>query len=116
MQALSSDNAAEKAVTEKPSAVLWHLGLIKALAIMMAVLIIAALVVIVMTIYSRLNADSANRVASVINLVLPEGAYVSAASLDKSGMVLVLDMPEGQQIWRMTSAGRVKQKITVKAD
>jgi hypothetical protein len=82
----------------------------------MAVLIVAALVVIVVTIYSRLQAGSANRAASEISLVLPAGARVSAASSDKSGMVLVLDMQDGQQIWRLTGAGRITQKITLKSD
>ena len=116
MKEPSSDNATEKADAEKPSAVLRHLGLIKALAIIMAVLIVVVSVVIVMTIFSRLQADSDNRAASMINLIVPEDSYVSAASLDKSGIVLVLDMPEGQQIWRITNAGRIKQKITVKVD
>ena len=116
MQDLSPDAAVDKADVHQPSAVVRHLGLIKALAIIMAVLIVAALVVIVVTIYSRLQAGSANRAASEVNLVLPAGAHVSTASSDKSGMVLVLDMPDGQQIWRMTNTGRVKQKITLKAD
>ena len=116
MQDPSPDAAVDQADVHEPSAVVRHLGLIKALAIVMAVLIVAALVVIVVTIYSRLQAGSANRAASEINLVLPAGARVSAASSDKSGMVLVLDMPDGQQIWRVTGAGRVTQKITLKSD
>ena len=116
MQDPSPDAAVDQADAHEPSAVVRHLGLIKALAIIMAVLIVAALVVIVVTIYSRLQAGSANRAASEINLVLPAGARVSAASSDKSGMVLVLDMPDGQQIWRVTGAGRITQKITLKSD
>ena len=116
MQDPSPDAAVDQADVHQPSAVVQNLGLIKALAIIMAVLIVAALVVIVVTIYSRLQSGSANRAASEVNLVLPAGAHVSAASSDKSGMILVLDMPDGQQIWRMTNTGRVIQKITLKAD
>ena len=116
MQDPSPDAAVDQAGAHEPSAVVRHLGLIKALAIIMAVLIVAALLVIVVTIYSRLQAGSANRAASEINLILPAGAHVSAASSDKSGMILVLDMPDGQQIWRLTGAGRITQKITLKSD
>ena len=116
MQDPSPDAAIDQADVHQTSAVVRHLGLIKALAIIMAVLIVAALVVIVVTIYSRLQAGSANRAASEVNLVLPAGAHVSAASSDKSEIVLVLDMPDGQQIWRITDNGRVTQKITLKAD
>ena len=116
MQDPSPDAAVDQADVHEPSAVVRHLGLIKALAIIMAVLIVAALVVIVVTIYSRVQAGSANRAASEINLVLPSGARVSAASSDKSGMVLVLDMPDGQQIWHITGAGRIIQRITLKSD
>ena len=112
----SPDAAVDQADVHQPSAVVRHLGLIKALAIIMAVLIVAALVVIVVTIYSRLQAGSTNRAASEVNLVLPAGAHVSSVSSDKSGMILVLDMPDGQQIWRMTNSGKVKQKMTLKAD
>ena len=116
MQDPSSDNTAEKANVQEASALVRHLGLIKALAITMAVLIVAALVVIVVTIYSRLYAGAANHIASEINLVLPEGANVSAASSDKLGMVLVLDMLEGQQIWHITNAGIITHKITLITD
>ena len=55
MQDPSPDAAVDQADVHQPSAVVRHLGLIKALAIIMAVLIVAALVVIVVTIYSRLQ-------------------------------------------------------------
>ena len=116
MQDPSPDAVVDQADPHEPAAVERHLGLIKALAIIMAVLIVAALVVIVVTVYSRLQAGSANRAASEINLVLPAGARVSSASSDKSGMVLVLDMPDGQQIWRLTGAGRIIQKTTLTSD
>ena len=116
MQDPPPDTAVDQADDHQPSAVVRHLRLIKALAIIMAVLIVAALVVIVVTLYSRLQTSSANRAASEFNLVLPAGAHVSAASSDKSGLVLVLDMPHGQQIWHLTNTGKVTQRITLKAD
>lgn len=116
MQNSSPKDAVDQADGIEPSTIVRHLGLIKALAIIMAVLIVAALVVIIVTIYSRLEAASVNRAANEINLVLPTGAHVSAASSSKSGMVLVLDMPGEQQIWRVTRTGRVTQKITLKPD
>ncbi len=116
MQNSSPKAAVDQADGRESSAILRHLGLIKTLAIIMAVLILAALVLIVVTIYSRLEARSANRAPHQINLVLPTGAHVSAASSNKSGMVLVLNMPGEQQIWRVTGTGRITQKITLKSD
>ena len=116
MQDPSPNAAVDQAAAHPTSVVVRHLGLIKALAIIMAVLIVAALVIIVVTIYSRLNAGSANHAASEVNFVLPAGAHVSAASSDKSEIVLVLNMPGRQEIWRITNAGRVTQKITLKSD
>ena len=116
MQDPSSDAAVDQVNAHQPSAVFRYLGLIKALAIVMAVLIVAALVVILVTIYSRLQAGSAYRAESEVNLALPPDAYVSAASYDKSGIVLVLDIPNGQQIWLMTNAGKITQKITLGAN
>ena len=98
---------------EAPSGVVRHLGLIKALAVIMAVLIVAALVVIVVTIYSRLAARDAARAATEIEIMVPQGADVIAASSDKSGMTLVLETPTGQQIWRLSPAGKPLQKVTI---
>lgn len=98
---------------DAPSGVVRNLGLIKAMAVIMAVLIVAALVTIIVTIYSRLQARDETRAAREIELVIPSDAAVVSASPDKSGLVLVLDTKDGQQIWRMTGTGRVTQKITV---
>ena len=97
-----------------PSGVVRNLGLIKAMAVIMAVLIVAALVTIVVTIYSRLQAADEARSAREIELIVPADASIHSAAADKSGMILVLDTKDGQQIWRLTGAGRVTQKITVK--
>ncbi len=115
MQDLSNNNVAKKAHTEETSAVVRHLGFIKGLVVIMAVLIVVVFSVIVVTIYSRLTKDSGKTAASEIKLVLPKGAQVRAASPDKSGMVLLIDMPAGQQIWRLTHSGEVTQKTIVQA-
>lgn len=96
-----------------PSGVVRNLGLIKAMAAIMAVLIVAALVTIIVTIYSRLQARDETRAAREIDLVIPQDAAVVSASGDKTGLVLVLDTKNGQQIWRLTGGGRVTQKINV---
>ena len=49
---------------EVPSAVIGHLGLIKTMSVIMAVLIVAALVTIIVTIYSRMTAANAVKEAS----------------------------------------------------
>lgn len=101
---------------DAPSGVVRNLGLIKAMAVIMAVLIVAALVTIIVTIYSRLQARDETRAAREIELVIPSDAAVISASSDKGGMIIVLDTDAGQQIWRLTGAGRITQKITVKPE
>ncbi len=116
MQDLPNGDEKKIAKDNGASVVVRHLSLIKALAIIMAVLIVTALVVIVVTIYSRLQAGSSHQAKTEINIVIPKGAYVSAASSNKSGMVLVVDIAGKQQIWRVSSAGRITQKIILQAD
>ena len=110
---MKTDEANPEVQPEAPSGVVRHLGLIKALAVIMAVLIVAALVVIVVTIYSRLAARDAARAATEIEITVPQGADVTAASSDKSGMTLVLDTPTGQQIWRLSPSGKLLQKVRI---
>ena len=108
--------SSESATDRPPSPLVRHLGLIKALAIVMAVMIVAALVVIVVTIYSRLQAGSANRGPSEMTISLPVGAVVSAASADAKGMVLVVDIEDGQQIRRLSAGGKVTRKIILQSE
>ena len=110
------NNSQDKLADLEPSGVVRHLGLIKALAVIMAVLIVAALVVIVVTIYSRLQARDEARAATQIELAIPSGAAVTSASSDKSGLTIVLDGNDGQEIWRLTATGRVIQKISIKPE
>jgi hypothetical protein len=101
---------------QPPSAVVRHLGLIKAMAIIMAVLIMAALVVIVVTIYSRLQAGVGSSAPQEVSLSIPAGAIVASASSDGSNMILTLDIGDGQQIWVVSPAGKVKRKLLLNAE
>jgi hypothetical protein len=101
---------------EVPSAVIGHLGLIKTMSVIMAVLIVAALVTIIVTIYSRMTAANAVKEASEIELVLPaDTRIISASDADKGDMLIVLENDRGQMVWRINGTGRVTQKMLVTA-
>lgn len=101
---------------EVPSAVIGHLGLIKTMSVIMAVLIVAALVTIIVTIYSRMTAANAVKEASEIELVLPaDTRIISASDADKGDMLIVLENDKGQMVWRINGTGRVTQKMMVTA-
>jgi hypothetical protein len=102
--------------TEPPSAVVRHLGLIKAMSIIMAVLIIAALVVIVTTIYSRLTNSKTNKAMTENTLVIPAGTHISGVSAtDTGGLVVVIDGKTGQAIWQLDAAGKIIRKTSIVA-
>ena len=91
-----------------------HLGLIKAMAIMMAVLIVAALVIIVVTMYSRLETMNIDKTIQESELKIPFGSQVSGASITEKGQILlVLEDPIGQQLWQVDQFGEVQRKIRV---
>ena len=91
-----------------------HLGLIKAMAIMMAVLIVAALVIIVVTIYSRLETMNIDKKIQESELKIPFGSQVSGASVTEKGQILlVLEDSIGQQLWQVDQFGEVQRKIRV---
>jgi heme/copper-type cytochrome/quinol oxidase subunit 2 len=94
------DNSAKADEATAPqSPIVRHLGLIKAMSVIMAILIVAALVVIVVTIYSRLTA----------------GAHVSSASIgDKGQMLLLVDHENRQHLWQFDRAGRLQQQIEIR--
>lgn len=101
---------------EVPSAVIGHLGLIKTMSVIMAVLIVAALVTIIVTIYSRMTAANAVKEANEIELVLPaDTRIISASDADKGDMLIVLENDRGQMVWRINGTGRVTQKMMVTA-
>ena len=102
---------------EAPSAVIGHLGLIKAMSVIMAVLIVAALVTIIVTIYSRLTASNAVKEAREIELVVPaDTRIISASDAETGDMLVVLENDRGQMVWRIDGTGQVTQKMTVIAE
>lgn len=102
---------------ETPSAVIGHLGLIKAMSVIMAVLIVAALVTIIVTIYSRMTASNAVKDAVEIELVVPaDTRIISASDAEKGDMLLVLENAKGQMVWRVNGTGKVTQKMSIVSD
>ena len=88
-----------------------HLGLIKVMSLIMAILIVAALVVIVVTIYSRLTAMEQIAEPRQSEIILPEGARVISASLGEKGqMLLLIGQENRQQIWHFDRSGRLQRQ------
>ena len=91
-----------------------HLGFIKAMAIIMAVLIVAALAVIVVTLYSRLAVVDVSKNVQLHELIIPFDSQVTSASLTEKGHVLLLlEDATGQQLWQVDPAGKVRRKTRV---
>ena len=91
-----------------------HLGLIKAMVIIMAVLIFAALAVIVVTIYSRITGVDATKNVQAHELMIPFDSQITSASLTEKGQVLLLlEDATGQQLWQVDPVGKVRRKTRV---
>lgn len=113
-QDTDSDAKTGETTGEMPTAVFGHLGLIKAMSVIMAVLIVAALVTIIVTIYSRLTASNAVKQAVEIELVVPaDTRIISASDAEKGDMLMVLENDKGQMVWRVNGTGQVTQKMTI---
>ena len=81
----------------------------------MGILIVVALVVIVVTIYSRLTAMENSAEPRQSSITLPAGARVSSASLgDKGQMLLLVDHENQQYLWQFDRAGRLQQQIEIR--
>ena len=81
----------------------------------MATLIVAALVVIVVTIYSRLTAMEQNAEPRQSEINLPAGARVSSASIGEKGqMLLLIEQDNRQQIWQFDRSGRLQRQIEIR--
>ena len=81
----------------------------------MAILIVAALVVIVVTIYSRLTTMEQNAEPRQSEIILPEGASVTGASLGEKGqMLLLIEQENRQQIWHFDRSGRLQRQIELR--
>ena len=101
-------------ITEAPSAVVRNLGLIKAMAIIMAILIVAALAVIIVTIYSRLTAANSAKAIQQSELVIPADSRITGASLgDKGQMLVIIEDRTGQQLWQLDRSGKIQRKTRI---
>ena len=108
-------SAKDQGATAPQSPIVQHLGLIKAMSVIMAILIVAALVVIVVTIYSRLTAMEQNAEPRQSEISLPAGARVSNASIDEKGqMLLLIEQDNRQQIWQFDRSGRLQRQIEIR--
>ena len=101
-------------ITEAPSAVVQNRGLIKAMAIIMAILIVAALAVIIVTIYSRLTAANSAKAIQQSELVIPADSRITGASLgDKGQMLVIIEDKTGQQLWQLDALGKIQRKTRI---
>jgi hypothetical protein len=91
-----------------------HLGLIKLMAIIMAVLIVAALATIIVTIYGRLTVVEEAKTIQENELIIPVDSRVASASLAENGQILlIVQSATGQQIWQVDAAGKVRRKTRI---
>ena len=91
-----------------------YLGLIKALVIIMAVLIVAALATVIVTIYGRLTVVDTAKTIQEYELIIPVDSRVASASLAENGQILlIVENATGQQIWQVDAAGKVRRKTRV---
>ena len=85
------------------------------MSVIMATLIIVSLVVIVVTIYSRLTAMGQNAEPRQSEISLPDGARISSASVGEEGqMLLLIEQENRQQIWQFDQSGRLQRKIEIR--
>ena len=97
----------------EPSAIVRNLGMIKAAAIIMGVLIIVLTAVVIGTIASRLAKMS--EPPAEMSITLPDGVTLRSASADGDGFVIVVDTADGPQIWRLSPDGERLQTIAVES-
>ena len=100
--------------TEVPSAVVRYRGLINAMAIIMAVLIVAALAVIIVTIYSRLTAANSAKAIYQNELLIPTDSRITGASLNAEGqMIVIIEDQAGQQLRQLDALGKIQRKTRI---
>ena len=108
-------SAKDEGATAPQSQIVRHLGLIKAMSVIMAILIVAALVVIVVTIYSRLTEVGQNAVPRQSEISLPARARVTSASVGENGQILLLiEQDNRQQLWQFDRSGRLQRQIEIR--
>ena len=80
----------------------------------MAVLIVAALAVIIVTIYSRLTAANSAKAIQQNELVIPADSRITGASLGAKGqMLVIIEGKTGQQLWRLDASGKIQRKTHI---
>ena len=85
------------------------------MSVVMAILIIAALVVIVVTIYSRLTGMEKNAEPRQFEISLPAGARVSSASIGENEQILLLiEQDNRQKIWQFDRSGSLQRQIEIR--
>ena len=85
------------------------------MCVVMAILIVVALIVIVVTIYSRLTSVERNAEPRQSEISLPVGARVISTSISEKGQILLLiEQANRQQIWQYDQSGRLKRLIEIR--
>mgnify|MGYP001340281807 FL=1 len=84
------------------------------MAIIMAILIVAALAVIIVTIYSRLTAANSAKAIQQNELVIPADSRITGASLGAKGqMLVIIEDKTGQQLWQLDASGKIQRKTRI---
>ena len=84
------------------------------MAIIMAVLIVVALAVIIVTIYSRLTAANSAKAIQQNELEIPADSRITGASLGAKGqMLVIIEGKTGQQLWRLDASGKIQRKTRI---
>ena len=84
------------------------------MAIIMAVLIVAALAVIIVTIYSRLTAANSAKAIQQNELVIPADSRITGANLGAKGqMLVIIEDKTGQQLWQLDASGKIQRKTRI---
>ena len=85
------------------------------MSVIMAVLIVAALVVIVVTIYSRLTVMEENSEPRQSEISLPAGARITSASIGEKGqMLLLVEHDNRQRLLQFDRSGRMQWQIEIR--
>ena len=80
----------------------------------MAVLIVAALAVIIVTIYSRLTAANSAKAIQQNELVIPADSQITGASIGAKGQIIVIiEDQAGQQLWQLDALGKIQRKTRI---
>ena len=80
----------------------------------MAVLIVAALAVIIVTIYSQLTAAKSAKTIQQNELVIPADSRITGAGLGAKGqMLVIIEDKTGQQLWQLDASGKILRKTRI---